>query len=83
METLESAKQIVMTNLGEGAEIKGVIEHEGDFLFLATWDDPHEGRFDPFFKVNKNTGAFRDFSPQDYDNPREIIDPLVAQANAA
>lgn len=79
MITLESAKQIVLSNLQKGSKITGSIEYKGDYLFIAIGPDPLEGRLDPFFKVNKTTGDFIDFSPQEYDNPREIIDKLLSK----
>lgn len=77
MINIEDAKKIVLFNLGEGTNITGAIEHDGEYLFIAIRPDPLEGRFDPFVKVNKKTGAFIDFSPQDYDNPLEIINKLT------
>lgn len=82
MLTLEEAKKVVLRNRQDGTKITAAIEHEGDYLFIAIGPDPFEGRFDPFFKVNKSTGAFRDFSPQDYENPRDVIDPLLAQTKS-
>lgn len=76
MINLDVAKQIVLKNLAPGTEIKSVVERDNEFLFIAVGPDPLEGRFDPFVKVNKVSGAFIDFSPQDYDNPRELLDSL-------
>lgn len=79
MVNMEVARTIVLANLQEGTNITAAIEYEDAFMFIAIRPDENEGRFDPFFKVNKVTGAFIDFSPQDYDNPLEIINLLVAQ----
>lgn len=83
MITQGRAIEILMDNLGPSAVVKAVIERDNGYLFLAERPDPLEGRFDPFFKVDKESGAFIDFSPQDYENPREILDPMIAQAEQA
>lgn len=75
--SLEEARLIVLNGLPDGASINGETEYEGKYLFLAPNPDPLEGHLDPFFSVEIETGYFRDFSPQDYDNPREIIDRLT------
>lgn len=77
MISLESAKKIVLSNLEKGTKITAAIEYGNEYMFIAIRPNPLEGRFDPFFKVNKKTGAFIDFSPQDYDKPREILDQLL------
>lgn len=74
---IEGAKTIVLFNLGKETKITGAIEYNGEYLFIAIRPDPLEGHFDPFVKVNKKTGAFIDFSPQDYENPLEIINLLT------
>lgn len=79
MVNLEKAKEIVLAGLPQGTNITAFVEEGDDFLFLAIRPDPHEGRFDPFFKVNRKTAEFRDFSPLDYKNSREILDKLRAQ----
>lgn len=76
--TKAEAKKIVLDNLEDGTEIKGSHETDDRFLFLAVRPDPLEGRLDPFFSVNKKTGEFRDFSPQDFDNPVVILRMLNA-----
>lgn len=76
MLNMQEAKKIVLDNRPTGTIIKEAILHGNEFLFLAIGPDVLEGNFDPFFKVNANTGAFTDFSPQDYPNPREILDQL-------
>ncbi len=70
------AHNIVLRNLPKGTEIKGSTEEGNFYLFIAIWPDPLEGHLDPFFSVDKNTGAFRDFSPQDYDQPLDILNRL-------
>ncbi len=81
MITLTAAKQIVLDNLAEGTKITSAIEYGDEYMFIAIGPNQLEGRFDPFIKVNKKTGLCIDFSPQDYDKPREIIDALKEAAN--
>lgn len=69
------ARKILIKNV-PGAKIIGSHETPDDYLFLAPFDDPIEGRLLPFFKVGKRSGSFSDFSPLDYENSREIIDIL-------
>lgn len=76
--SLTDAKQVVLRQLPSGSEIKGSTEEGDFFLFLAVNPDPDEGHLDPFYSVNKITGAFRDFSPQDYDQPLDILNRLQA-----
>lgn len=76
--TITDAKQLVLKNLPAGSEIKGFTEEGDFFLFLAPNPDPLEGHLDPFFSVNKKTGVFRDFSPQDYPRPIDILQRLQA-----
>lgn len=73
---IEAAIKIALENLPKGSIVKSQIELPNEFLFIIHRPDPLEGRFDPFFKVNKDTGDFIDFSPQDYNNPFEIINQL-------
>lgn len=79
MLTLDEAKLIVLRNRPKGTVIKSAIEYEGDYLFIAPGPDPLEGRFDPWFKVDPETGYFRDWSPQNYDKPVEVLTLLKAQ----
>lgn len=74
--TINDARDIVLKNLPKGSEIKGSTIEGNFYLFIATNPDPLEGHLDPFYSVNKNTGAFRDFSPQDYDQPLDILNRL-------
>lgn len=73
--SLEEAEEVVLYNL-PGAKIHGKAEYEGMYLFLAPFSDPDEGHLLPFFSVDPQTGAFRDFDPQAYDNPLEVLDLL-------
>lgn len=76
--TLEDAKNVISKNLLKGSKIIGSTEEGNFFLFLAINPDPLEGRFDPFYSVNKNTGDLSDFSPQDYPEPLDILNRLQA-----
>ncbi len=64
--------------LEKGSVVKSVIEEKDKFLFIAHRPDPLEGKLDPFFSLDKNTGLIRDFSPQDYSEPLVIIKKLQA-----
>lgn len=74
--TIEDAKKIVLKELGSKTEIASAIDYKGMYLFIAYRDDPLEGRFDPFFSVNPANGKFKDFSPQDYPEPLDVITAL-------
>lgn len=76
---MDDAKEIVLNVLDNGTIITAELEHGEDYLFFAIRPDRLEGRFDPFVKVNKNTGKFSDWSPHDYPNSREILDPMIEQ----
>lgn len=77
---IKEAERIVLSNLKNGTKMVSAIDHDDEFMFIAHQPDDLEGRFDPFFKVNKKTGAMIDFSPQDYENPLEIINALKKAA---
>lgn len=76
MITIKEAKRIVEKSLPPETVIKSAIEYGDKYLFIAHIQDELEGRFDPFFSVDKKTGKFRDFSPTDYPNPLEVITRL-------
>ena len=73
--TLEEAEQIVLSTL-QIEKVHGKTEYQGLYLFLAPFDDPDEGHLLPFFSVDPQTGTFRDFDPQAYENPLEVLDLL-------
>lgn len=66
---VKKAIVIIKKNL-PGSEIKKYISYGGDFIFLVQPPDPDE--FPVFFSVNQSTGAFRDFSPFDVEDPVEF-----------
>lgn len=74
--SLEEAEQIVLTELPKGTRIVGMTTYQGMHLFLAPGPDPLEGHLLPFFSVDPQTGYFRDFDPQAYDNPLDVLDLL-------
>lgn len=76
MITLEEAEQIVIINLPPGTKIHGKATYQDKHLFLAPTPDEAEGAFLPFFSVDTETGEFRDFDLQAYDNPMEVLDLL-------
>jgi hypothetical protein len=75
---ISEATTSLQKRLPDGAVIRGATEEGELFLFLATRPDPLEGRLDPFFSVNKRTGEIRDFSPQEFDNPVDVLTRLNA-----
>lgn len=74
---MAEAREIISKNL-PGSKVVSVIDYEDKFLFVAHRNDPLEGTLDPFFSVDKSNGYFRDFSPQNYENPLEVINRLRA-----
>lgn len=81
MITLPQAEKMVIAFLDPGTKITASILYGDEWMFIAIRPDVLEGRFDPFVKVNKNTGDIIDFSPQDYDNPLDILNQLAANAD--
>jgi len=82
MITIDEAKEIVLAILDKGSVITAELKHDDEYLFFVIRPDLLEGRFDPFIKIHSETGAFSDWSPQDYPEPRAILDPMVKQADA-
>lgn len=74
--SIEEAEKIVIKNLPKGTVVKGGVDYQNHYLFIAHRPDPLEGYLDPFFSVEKSSGYFRDFSPMDYDEPLEVINAL-------
>lgn len=73
---LPQAQKLLLGFIDEGSIVKAGIEEGDQFLFIAHRPDPLEGQLDPFFSVDKKTKKVRDFSPQDYPNPLEILNKL-------
>lgn len=73
MLNLLQAVSIVRKNHPLGT-IEKVIEHKNLYLFMVFNNRPGEEEFDPYFSVDKETGAFKEFSIlTDTDNPLEIL----------
>lgn len=77
MITLQEASQLVIDKMEDGTMINSSMEYESDFLFLIVRPTGEERFYDPFVKVNRITGEVSDFSPQEYDEPRVIVNTLV------
>lgn len=73
---INEATILLQNTLEVGSVIKAAIDYGDKFLFIAHRPDPLEGKLDPFFSVNKKTREVRDFSPQDYPNPLDVINKL-------
>lgn|GEM_PF-3903432 len=57
MITLEQAETIAIKAIPDGV-IQEVKESPKFFSFVIYQDDPYEGKMDPFYSVNKETGEF-------------------------
>lgn len=79
MLTVEEAKVVIQQNLPDG-EVKGVIDWDGSWLFSVFMDDPDEGDLDPFYAVNKRTGAFSGFSIVGDQDPIAIIEAFESSS---
>lgn len=77
--TMPEARRILAKKLPDRT-IVSAIEYNDEYLFIAHGPDVLEGQFDPFFSVNKGTGHFQDFSPQDYPDPLDVISKLQGAA---
>lgn len=51
---------------------KRIIRYKGLYIILAPGPDPMEGNFDPFFSVDMETGAVREYSIFQDGKAREI-----------
>ena len=80
MLTLTEAQRALVKFMPVGTKIVAGIKYGEEFLFLAHSPDPLEGQYDPFLKVDGTTGEVSDYSPQEYDSPRDLIDKLEANA---
>lgn len=59
------ARVIAMKNVAPGSKFVQSETYKNFYIFLIIGPDPVEGKLDPFFSVDKETGAFRDFSITD------------------
>lgn len=76
MISINEAEARLIRALPTGSVVKAIVLHEDKYLSIAHFPDADEGFFDPFFSIDKETGEFRDFSPQDYPDPLSVIKKL-------
>ena len=62
MLTEPEARKIAMGYMAPGSKFVKSVEYGNLFIFHINGPDPAEGNLDPFFSVDKTTGAFSDFS---------------------
>jgi hypothetical protein len=55
------------------AKVRACIEYGGVYLARVEYFDEGEGNYDPFFSVDKETGATNEFSFIHDGNPFEIM----------
>ena len=59
--TEAEALKIAMKYMAPGSKHLKTVEYGNFYILLIHGPDPVEGDLDPFFSVDKSTGAFRDF----------------------
>lgn len=72
MFNLQQATDIVLENIPDG-NIKGVLPYKDLYLFIVHSNVPYEEDMDSFYSVDKNTGAFNEFSIFTDGNASEIL----------
>lgn len=72
MLSVKQAVNTVKNNIPTG-NIESMIIYNGLYVFKVFTDDELEGRMDPFYSVNMETGEFRDFSIITDGNTSEIV----------
>jgi len=60
--TEAEALKIAMKRMAPGSKHIRTVTYGNAFIFHINGPDPAEGNLDPFFSVDKTTGAFSDFS---------------------
>lgn len=71
---INAAKKIALSNIRDGRV--NAIRETDDLYILQIFTDSHEeGQMDPFYSVNKKTGAFSGF-PMFSDKNFELISKL-------
>lgn len=60
--TEADALKIAMHYMAPGSKHIRTVTYGNLFIFHINGPDPAEGNLDPFFSVDKTTGAFSDFS---------------------
>lgn len=63
--TEAEALKIAWKHMAPGSKLMRTVEYGNLFIFHINGPDPVEGDLDPFFSVDKTTGAFSDFSLAD------------------
>jgi|tagenome__1003787_1003787.scaffolds.fasta_scaffold20648247_2 hypothetical protein len=59
------ALKVAMKRMAPGSKHIKTVPYKNLFVFHINGPDPVEGNLDPFFSVDKTTGAFSDFSIAD------------------
>lgn len=63
--TEAKALEIAMANMAPGSKFIKSATYRNFYIFQINGPDPLEGNLDPFYSVDKETGAFSDFSIAD------------------
>lgn len=79
MLSFDQAVKVIKQNLPNG-KIQNAVLYKDLFLFVVYNDLPGEEEMDPFFSVNKATGAFSDFSVITDGNITEIFKLFETEA---
>lgn len=74
----DDAYSIIYKELPTG-KIQHCVEYNGVFVVQVFFDDPDEGTFDPFYSVDRTTGAFSDFSIITDGDPK-VLDALFKES---
>lgn len=69
--TENEALKIAFKHMAPGSKFVKGVSYKNLFIFQINGPDPLEGDLDPFFSVDKTTGAFSDFSLA--DGGRELV----------
>lgn len=63
--TQAEALKIAMKHMAPGSKFMKAVTYGNLFILQINGPDPLEGDLDPFFSVDKTTGAFSDFDLSD------------------
>lgn len=72
MITKRQAQAIINENV-PGADIQAIVEYKGNFLAQVFSNRPFEERLDPFYILDRKTGALEEFSILTDGNWREVF----------
>ena len=67
----DEALKIAMKHMAPGSKFMKAVEYNNLWILQINGPDPVEGDLDPFFSVDKTTGAFSDFYLA--DGGRELV----------